>query len=190
MKRADFAALVGISRPMLSKYETAGCVVIVGNEVEPVGTLANLAGRLDEAKRRQALKSIGAEMDAPAEAEAPPMAPKPRIQTARQDLDEIKRDIARLDYGERAALLVLASAVEDAATQAVADMREVFANSRRDAAAEICAKFNLPPENAGPMQRLLNVYFERALGRFSEAMARLAVPATAATTPERAETVA
>lgn len=177
MRRADFASLCQISRPMLSKYERSGDIVVTEGEVDAGESLAKLAGRLDEDKRQAALANLGA-LGERRSSVMPPLArpASSTLTTPRQEKDAVARDLLLLQYGRQAGELVLVADVEDAAAQAVARMRETFANGSRDLANKICATFGLSTERAPPLKRLLSAEFERILGAFAESMAALSAP--------------
>ena len=194
MRRADFAFLCQISRPMLSKYERSGDIVVTDGEVDAAESLAKLAGRLAEDKRQTALLNLTGLGERRSSSGAMPPLTRPAsstLTTPRQERDAVARDLMLLQYGRQAGELVLVADVEDGAAQAVAAMREAFANGSRDLANKICATFGLSTERAPPLKRLLSADFERILGQFAESMAALSAPQSpAANTDSLAEATA
>jgi hypothetical protein len=185
MKRAAFAMLCGVSRPMISKYEAAGLVVVDGDDVDAAASLAALDGRLDEDKRLAALAALGEvepQTRAPASAAA---APLPRVTSAKAEKDQVELQLKRLQYGREAGELVFAEAVDAAARQAVTSMREAFGNRRRETAEKLCLQFGLAPDKASALARSLAAEFEETLGVFAREMAAAAAePAPTSDQPE------
>ena len=171
MKRSAFASLIGVSKQMVSKYEGAGHLVTSGSDLDPLASLAALEGRLDEAKRQRALQVLQSATGVTATPAAKGATP---AASAKAEKDAIERDIRLIELGKATGALVLASDVDAAAREAVSLMRETFHNAKRELAQKICATFDVPPEKATALARLLGADFERALGRFASGAAILA----------------
>jgi transcriptional regulator with XRE-family HTH domain len=183
MKRAAFATLCGVSRPMISKYESGGFIVVDGDDVDAAASLAALEGRLDEDKRQRALAALG-EVEAPRSAAAPTSAADaPRAASAKAQKDEVELRLKQLQYGREAGELVSAEAVDAAARQAVTSLSEAFANRRREIAERICLQLGAAPDKASAIARLLGVEFEETLGVFAREMLTAASPDPAAANP-------
>ncbi len=174
MKQSAFAALCGISQPMVSKYAGQGLLVTTaGGEIDPHPSLVALEGRLDEPKRQQALKFLGT-------AHTPPAAGAgARPKGAKAEKDEIDRDLKALQLAREMGEVVLVEDVEATAVAAVSAMREAFGNGRRDLASSIAATFAIPSEKQPALVRLLSQGFEAALGAFSREMGAAAQAARA-----------
>ena len=170
MKPAQFAKIIGVSRQQVAKYVATGGVQVIDGQVDVPASLALLAGRLDDGKLHRATQALGAVTDPVRQ--AAPAVPLPL--TPRQEREVIERDLKRLEYGRLTGELIQAADVEAAAERAVSDMREAFANVRRETADKICAQFGLPPERAAALARMLAAAFETGMGQFSERMAALA----------------
>jgi hypothetical protein len=170
MKRSQFASLCGVSKQMIAKYAAGGFIVEADGQVDAGASLALLEGRLDETKRAKALAALGA---------SPAMSPKGQgaiEKSARAQRDEVDLELKRLQYGREAGELVSVEDVDAASREAVASLREAFANRKRDIAQDICITFGLAPEKATPMTRFLNQRFEEVMGVFARDMAALANP--------------
>ena len=181
MNQAQFADLIGVSPQQVSKYVASGAVLVEDGRVNVADSLMMLEGRLDEEKRQRALAKL--EGANPVRQPSPPNQGSggQRTATAKQEKDAIDRDLRLLEYGQKAGDLVLAEDVEATAQRAVAEMREVFNNGRREDADLICSTFGVAPEKSGALARFLGTRFEAALGRFSAVMATLASEAPEAT---------
>lgn len=195
MKRSAFAALCGVSKQQISKYEGLGLVVVADGQVDAGVSLAALEGRLDEAKRQRALQVLG-EAGVVESLEHQPhggaLLRRNAIEgaparSAKAEKDEIERDLRRLEYGVKAGELVHVAAVQEQAAQAIAAMREAFANAKRDIAAELCARFDVAPEKVTAVARFLGDKFELPLSRFATIAAALAKEPGSAPHDARAE---
>jgi hypothetical protein len=169
MKRSAFALLCGVSKQMIAKYAAGGFIAEADGAVDAAASLALLEGRLDEGKRQAALAALGA---------SPAMTQRPGAieKSARAQRDEVDLELKRLQYGREAGELVSVEDVDAASREAVASLREAFANRKRDIAQDICVTFGLAPEKATPMTRFLNQRFEEVMGVFARDMAALANP--------------
>lgn len=167
MKRSAFAALLDISKQMISKHAEKGRIVEADGSVDVAASLAALEGHMDEAKRQRALQITGAA----SVARAPTMAPE---RSSKAQIDDINRDIKRLELGKLAGELVDVAGVEDAASRAVTQLRERVAQGHRETADRICAQFGVGPEKAVALARFLAKEFEGVMGQFARAMQQLA----------------
>ncbi|MGC1302972.1 MAG: hypothetical protein WA840_11405 [Caulobacteraceae bacterium] len=178
MKRNAFASLCGISKQQVSKYAGVGLLAVDGDQVDALASLANLQGRLDETKRQKALQLLAVKqpghLGPSGPAPAPPTGGSGVRPSAKAEKDEIERDLKRLEFGQKAGELVHVEDVRERAGQAIAAMREVFANSKRDIASDLCARFDIPAEKVTAIARFLGDKFELPLGRFATIAAALA----------------
>ncbi len=172
MNKAAFARLCGVSKAMISKYGDR-IVVDEAGQVDVVGSLANLEGRLDEASRQKALTVARDAGIAPGVTPSSNGYAAPKI-SAKAQKDEIERDLKKLELGQKSGELVHIADVADVARQAVGAMRETFNNARRDIAKDLCVKFDLPADREAALARFLGEKFELALGRFGQVAANLA----------------
>jgi hypothetical protein len=155
LNQTDFASLAAITQPMVSKYLAAGFVKLrADGKIDARASLEALAGRLDETKRAAALEKL-AFLDAGAAAARETPANAPRTPSAKSELDEIKRDQARLDYAKAAGELIPASAVEEIAFDAAQAMRQAMEQTRRPTAERLCADLGLTPDRAQLVARAL-----------------------------------
>lgn len=185
MKQSAFAALAGVSRQQVSKYATAGKLVLdASGGVDAAASLAALEGHLDETKRQRAILALGAQLangppapgvGLPFPAGAADAAPRmPPAHSTKIEKDQLDIAVRKLDLAERAGKLVSVAEVDAAAREAVALMREAFNNTRREAADRLCAQFGLAADKAPAISRFLAAEFEAALGRFADAAGALA----------------
>ncbi|HYD26982.1 hypothetical protein [Brevundimonas sp.] len=179
MKRSAFASLCGVSKQMISKHAGAGRIVEGEGGVDAEASLVLLEGHMDEAKRLRALEIVGGQGASAARA---PQAPAQR--SAKAEKEGVELSIKRLELGKMAGELVEVSAVEDAAAQAVAKLRERVSQGHRDTAAGICTQFGVAPDKAVALARYLAKEFEAVMGQFARDMQQLAdQDASAASNP-------
>ena len=174
MRKSQFAVLIGVSKPQVSKYVADGAILMTegGVEVDVDESLSRLEGRLEETKRQRALAIwSGKNSGAPARP-ANPAGGKPLSGKARHD--EARAELAELELAQRKGELLEVRDVEERADEAVQALRETMASGRREDADQICAKFGVPAERATALARELHTRDERALGRFARAMDALA----------------
>nr|WP_315051303.1 hypothetical protein [uncultured Brevundimonas sp.] len=175
MRKSQFAVLIGVSKPQVSKYVADGAILMSdgGVEVDVEESLARLQGRLDETKRQRAVAIWSGRAGAPS-ARAPADAPAGKQLSGKARHDEARAELAELELAQRKGELLEVRDVEERADEAVQALRETMASGRREDADQICAKFGVPAERATALARELHTRDERALGRFARAMDALA----------------
>lgn len=174
MRKSQFAVLIGVSKPQVSKYVADGAILMTegGVEVDVDESLARLEGRLEETKRQRALAIWSGKNSGAPTRSADPAGGKPLSGKARHD--EARAELAELELAQRKGELLEVRDVEERADEAVQALRETMASGRREDADQICAKFGVPAERATALARELHTRDERALGRFARAMDALA----------------
>ncbi len=183
MLRAEFAALCGVTKPMITKYAGDERLVFAdAKHIDPEASLALLEGTLDEGKRRAALQTLADQRarEAPPATVAPPVTPPPpsaeQPRSAKAGLEEVKLQLANIELAERAGKLVSAADVERRAWEAIAAMRTAYDQARADTAEQLCRDLNLPPERVGAMQRTLQRLQSMALAAFQQTMGVVGEP--------------
>ena len=174
MRKSQFAVLIGVSKPQVSKYVADGAILMTegGVEVDVDESLSRLEGRLEETKRQRALAIWSGKNSGAPTRSADPAGGKPLSGKARHD--EARAELAELELAQRKGELLEVRDVEERADEAVQALRETMASGRREDADQICAKFGVPAERATALARELHTRDERALGRFARAMDALA----------------
>lgn len=172
MKRSAFASLCGVSKQQVSKYAQSGHLVLDGDEVDPVASLAALEGHLSEENRLRALQVLGG--TSPKPAAGAQASSRPPARTGKALREDIEAELKALDLAERKGELVSAAEVDARAREAIALFREARANVRRETADKICAQFGIPADRAAALTRFLAQQDEHALGVFARAIAALA----------------
>ena len=177
MKRSAFARLCDISAMMVSKYEAKGFIIVEDNQVDVMTSLENLEGRLDETKRSNAVAAMLAATEPVLKTASRSSTPisKPKL-SAKLQKDEVDLNLRKLEYGIKAGLLLHKDDVAEAGHQAIAAMREVFANSKRDLAKKLCVRFDIAADKETALARYLGEMFEEPLGTFSKLAIALATP--------------
>lgn len=178
VKRVEFAALAQISPAMVTKYAEQGLLVFVDDRqkiLDARASLEALAGRLDEEKRRAALEKVDAAARIAANDSSPAAAPPaPLARSAKQELDELKRDAQALDLARRAGELIPIADVEAAIVDAVTGLQAAFDAEAREMAQQLTIDLNLSPDRTAMLQRRLRTLCNRARNRFAGEMNRLA----------------
>lgn len=192
MRQSEFARLLGISEAMVSKYKRDGLVTLRGREVDAEATLADLEGRVDDAKRKRALRRL-AEMrsagaatieppatDDGAEPEDPGSTSLGGTLSGKARLDAAKAELAEIELAETKGELIRV----DETAGAVQDLiRGFFAEqdlNRRRESDTIAAELQLDAERTRKLRNLMTDRDRRVQRRFAERMARLAAEAEAA----------
>jgi DNA-binding transcriptional MerR regulator len=175
MKRIEFAKLAEISPAMVTKYDSQGLIVFAGDDdVDALATLEALAGRLDETKRAAALGRLGASARVEAQREA-----VPRVRSAKQELDELKRDTLQLELARKAGELVPVEVVERVVLDAIAALQSASDLEAGDTANQLTIDLGLSPDRTAVLKRRLRTFTTRVRARFAGEMLKLASEETA-----------
>ena len=184
MTQVAFAGLIGVSQPMVSTYKAEGRLVLVGKRIDPLASLALLAGTLDESKRQQAIRALHDQ--APA---AQPSTPdQPGTLTPKQEREIWAARSAQLQYATQAGALCLVSEVERLAGDAFAELARDLNTAAVESAAKLTATLGLPPQKTPAIRRLVKSEIDRAQATWSRRMAALADAAAQSTRSSAAAT--
>lgn len=164
--QAEFARLCAISHQMVSKYAADGRLVRgESGLIDAEASLQQLAGHLDEQKRLTALEKLRfAAPGAAQDTQKPP--PGSSGKGAKGELDEIRRDLARLELEQKAGNLVAVAAVEERAFNAIAAMRQALESTRRETSERLASDLGLTPDRAPVIARALQRYTNAAQAAF------------------------
>lgn len=171
MNGREFAELIERSEMAVSKYRAAGHLVTdAEDKILPLESLRALEGHMEEANRRLGLQRLlGDEAFALLAANDQPL---PR--SAKAELDEIKRDNAKIDLALKAGELVEVAEVEKRNHQAVAAMREAMEVALAETVETLSAELSLPPDRAAMVKKHLKRMNAKSFTVFSAAMTALA----------------
>lgn len=178
LTQADFAELVGVTQPMVSKWKKAGHLALgEKGRIEAGPSLDSLAGILDDALHAVALQKLAT--FAPKNT-AP--APQPQTLNSRQEKDHWHAQIMAMKYAREAGQVCDVIAVEAHAAAAVEEFKLAIAQTTQDAAKSIARNFGIHADKIPVLRRTLSIEMvERAQQNFADRMANLAARAMADT---------
>jgi hypothetical protein len=177
MTQVAFARLIGVSQPMVSTYKAEGRLVLVGKRIDPLPSLALLAGTLDETKRLQAVRALNDQAAKP----EPTAIDHTGTLTPKQEREIWAARTAQLQYATQAGALCEVSEVERLAAEAFAELSRDLNTAAVEAAAKLTASLGLAPQKTPAIRRQIKSEIERGMATFARRMTALADAAAQST---------
>jgi phage terminase Nu1 subunit (DNA packaging protein) len=185
LTQAEFADLVGVTQPMVSKWKARGNLVLGDKgRIDPAASLTALTGILNDDLHAKAIaKLANIDTDSPATRQEPEHpAPESPTQNARQERDHWQAQLSALKYAREAGQVCDTAAVESLACDAINELKAALDQTVQDAAKSIAKDFGIHADKVPTLRRALSLAMVQApLQAYADRMTKLAATAASQT---------